>query len=1516
MSAQDRRTQNSTLRLALPIAILGGVIALQAGDAWCVAADLPSATAPLIDRGLQQPLVMARSLVGRGQFAEAVRSVQPLLTDRQNTLVFVDGRYIDAKVAANQLIASLPADARSLYEREFGGVARRELQDAESAGRLDRILAVAVAYRHTEAGRQALAAAAGLFFDGGQFVEAAAVARELLETPASQESAAAARLVAARLKLGQAAEARQWVERRRDFLSHRDIEIGGTKRRLDQWLLESIHQDEVAQGASRAGVSGGHPQMIAPGHFDRPSAQPLWIKRCESAGVAASLAQELIQRRVESGIAPVFHSVPLVIGQTLVVRRDDELAAYDLRGGATRWSIDIAPANSSSIESETLAERAFSGGPHSALSTDGEHVFTVVEDAVPYVRPDFALRGRRMHVELPSKNSLSAFELQGGKRLWQLAEIQPLAPAATAEQRDRDVDFLGPPLFCGGTLYVLGRTNEGANLLALDPADGSVRWGKSLAGFSGFETDGTAPFGPACIPVERDGLLICPTPEGIVIAVDLATRTCRWAYRAQPTEEPSGMPPRWGRRFPAVEARWLNAWRENLVRLDDRHCFFVSPRSSAIHALAIDSGRVLWTQSVAKGLFLGPIVDGRLLAISQYRALAFDAESGKLLWSSAIGLPTGRGFASQGRYLLPQLEGGMAAIDVESGVVDFPASGKAARLGNLVPLANAGAAAAVSQSHDQLALLPSLDGMRALAALNLRRHPADGGAERKVAQFAREAGDFENAERLYGKLLEAGASDKVSAVPPPRLQITRKVSPSDQEPIRGVQPQKSRAEMLLLEEDNREKLSIADQRALFDILIADIERTPQHCFQRSPQLLRVAAGDERRAFALRTVGKALAGQGERLLGLEALLELARVELPSQFEVDRGPKRLVAFDRQLAADLLDLLRACSPPERQQANLRIERALARARDQGDVGLFDRVFQRLRRTGLDRARLRTFEAALRPDSAFSQTQIELWEAATCGDAHRAAEAWRDLAEFSRSHGNLRQAALCYRRLAADFSDMRFDDGLRPTDLVAAAKDDRPFLREIEDAERDPWPATPPDAMPDSDSGSSAQFFHLPVETVPGSLCERLDVALDHQGDTLRFQGNGQPTYWDLRLPAENFRFRGIPFHRAWGVGPFVVVQAGTDLFGVTPLDEGGEPVPALLWHVDLFGPALASGRDFDIRFIPGALAIAGERILMTDRLGRPVARVGPVRPGYVCYQDRGSLVAIDPLSGRLLWRRTDVPAADLTAGDDSLILLVDRRSKRLQFLRALDGKTVAERTIATASDFRWLEGLDALTQASQSHRVQLSRINLLNGQAKWVQSFPADTQFVRLDARRYVAAEAGGTFHVLDAERGTVMATSHLPQVKHCVQVHVTGDERRFYLAFSGTFADARNFRANGQRDESRNPLVSGALCAVDRRSGRTLWNRSFLDGVFSLDQSRVAPMLVFSYRQYRRAGADDDDNEAAWPILHCIDKRTGRDVFKERFGSGQPAARTFAEVELGRHEVIVRCPDGSMRFRYSH
>ena len=94
-----------------------------------------------------------------------------------------------------------------------------------------------------------------------------------------------------------------------------------------------------------------------------------------------------------------------------------------------------------------------------------------------------------------------------------------------------------------------------------------------------------------------------------------------------------------------------------------------------------------------------------------------------------------------------------------------------------------------------------------------------------------------------------------------------------------------------------------------------------------------------------------------------------------------------------------------------------------------------------------------------------------------------------------------------------------------------------------------------------------------------------------------------------------------------------------------------------------------------------------------------------------------------------KTDVPSADLSAGDDSLILLADRRSNGFNSsgARRESGCRANE---CDGVRLRWLEGVDAVSQVVQAGRTLLSRIDLLNNRAKWTLSFPAETQFVRMD------------------------------------------------------------------------------------------------------------------------------------------------------------------------------------------
>jgi outer membrane protein assembly factor BamB len=1442
-----------------------------------------------IDRDLQQPFAEVRSLIERERFADAMRVLQPILNDPQNRLAFLNGRYIDAKVAANQLIGKFPPTALAAYEREFGKTAEDDLRRARAGGKVEDVLCVFSSYRNTVAGRHALAVAAGIFFDRGQFMEAAAASRELTQlSDAPDQPAATARLALAWTRMGHRQWAQQWIDSRRESLTNSQITVQGHPYRLDRWLDQLLHENQAAiPDAAKVSIAlaGGHPQSPMPDKALRPTTLSLWNKRLSGTGTSGALVDELIARRAASGIAPVFHGVPLVVGDTLVVRTVDELTAYDLQTGRTLWSHDVAPSgdvgggngfheSTMPLVTETLVDRLFAGAPHTAISADETRIFTVVED-VPPSTPMFTRR-RRFAVESPPKNSLVAYDRATGKRSWRLAEVE--APGAESASDTRDVDFLGPPLAHFGTLYVLARTEDAAHLLALDPARGKVRWSQSLAGFSGFESDSVSWSGPSCMPVECEGLLLCPTPDGLVIAVDLVTHSVRWAYRVEPVEEPARLPPRWGRAFGGAEARWLSTWRETSIRTDGERCYFISPRSPQVHVLSLKTGEVVWTRPVPGGLFLGPVAQGRLITVAKYRCSAWDAASGRALWNASIGLSSGRGLLIDGHYYLPCANGTAVDVDLQTGQPSPIVAAANELLGNLVAAPASAGIAAVAQSHEQLFVLPTFEAQRRGLTAKLDQPSDNVEVQNRLALLDREAGDFESAERRLEAIIAAPL---------------RKPAASGKQEMEAP-PARFRHELL-------------------ETLLAELEASPRRCDALADRLEH-NADSQQWARSLRTLALARRRAGQTQPAIDILLRLAKSELPQTLEVERSPTRVVAFDRQLRADLMDLLASCSLPTFREARSQLLKCLQEALNDGDVDTLRRVSERLGFADWGPALRQKIEAALRPDPGYLKEQLGLWEQAAHQDRQRSAESLRKLAQLYLAHDERKMSAACYRRLRDDLADVRFADGVAPGDLLIRARKDRRLAAEIELSSPDPWPTERPQVHNENNAGVGPNFFPLPMDCAAGSVFERMDVAIDREGKTLRFQGEPRATAWDLTLPVETQSFHGFPsLHRGWGMGQLLIVQDGGDLYGVTPLDDGGEANPRFLWHVDLLPAEEIASADISLPAGRGVAGLFTDRSSMIDHLGRPAAKVVAVQPGAICVLDRGSMTAYDPLSGRMLWRRTDALPAESGSGDESLIALLDRRSKRVEFLRTLDGKRVAERSLAAkGSELRWLEGREALIQSIDPKGLRVSRVDLLANDVKWTRLFATASLLVRLDARRYAVAEPDGTCHLLRAGTGASMATEKIAGTEHCLQLYSAGDERRFYIAFSKPYADSENLRANSQRDDSRSPMVNGMLCAFDRLSGRLLWSRRFDDGVFEMDQSRVAPALVFSYRRTEKG---DDEGGIPWPYLQAIDKRTGRDVYSARLANLQPAAHPFAQTDAARREFQVRVPEAVVHFEYA-
>jgi outer membrane protein assembly factor BamB len=228
---------------------------------------------------------------------------------------------------------------------------------------------------------------------------------------------------------------------------------------------------------------------------------------------------------------------------------------------------------------------------------------------------------------------VSAHALDNGGRIWR---------TDTSREDESAGAVGGGAAFADGVLYVASGL---ADVLALDPADGSIRWRVRI------------PSPARGAPAVAGGRIFVPTVENQLLALSIEDGRRLWTHRAQAiTTLPLGMP------TPAVEGEAVVAG-------------FATGELTALRAT---DGRVLWGESLGGvantsladivGITGYPVIDrGRVLASGLGNTtIAVDLRSGRRLWERAFG--SGVGPAAVGDWVFAVTRGGDAlALGREDG---------------------------------------------------------------------------------------------------------------------------------------------------------------------------------------------------------------------------------------------------------------------------------------------------------------------------------------------------------------------------------------------------------------------------------------------------------------------------------------------------------------------------------------------------------------------------------------------------------------------------------------------------------------------------------------------------------------------------------------------------------------------------------------------------------------------------------------------------------------------------------
>ncbi len=558
---------------------------------------------------------------------------------------------------AQRRIAALPEPGLRAYRFVHDGEAAALLAQAVAQHDAALLRTVVDRFLLAAAGDEAAVTLADWLIDGGRFTEAANMLQWLQAVYPDSDLPAwllEARLAVCRGYLGQPEQAGELLARAEAALPP------GSDRARVQERLAQLHRwlaSGIADGAGTRPPGSRVPpvQIDFPPELDWRVGLPV-----ELPGEGLSSLQ---QQAEERELLPVGETA--TDGRVLLAKGGSTLLAIDVETFTPRWE--------SASSTAAMEEPGRASGAGLIITTDRRPVGDAESDPLfvslfmdgvgsqvgvaeglaltiewprgaptptrlwgPDGRP--AARGMRYDTMGASPNRLAAYELATGRLAW-------ASDAASDEGLLAGVQFLSVPVAAGEHLLGVCRVADDLYAVLLDPATGRLVKHLYLCGTGGGPFNALYPNTP-CVAA---GLAYVPTGRGVLVAIDLADHTVRWASRYDPVAvKTSGTS--WQPSPPLALADGVLLAPEDA---DQLFCF--DPTTGEIR-WAVPRGRMMYVLA-ASG-------DRVWLAGEEVRAL--DAATGEEVWAAPAGRPTGRGVLAGDTLYLPT-QGGLVALAADTG---------------------------------------------------------------------------------------------------------------------------------------------------------------------------------------------------------------------------------------------------------------------------------------------------------------------------------------------------------------------------------------------------------------------------------------------------------------------------------------------------------------------------------------------------------------------------------------------------------------------------------------------------------------------------------------------------------------------------------------------------------------------------------------------------------------------------------------------------------------------------------
>lgn len=1460
----------------------------------------------------------ANTRISSGDWKGAIEILQRLLDSPENSVFREpDGEFISIRTEAHRLIGTAPAETLRQYRQEYGGLAKRMLDEAEELNDPQRTAAVVSRFFHTPAGYEAADKVGTMHLDRGEFVSASYWFSRLLETDAAVTSTEPwkAKASIAFKKVGQQKSKRVWGEL---ATAENEIQplIGGEKRSLQDWLTSvdertpwnvAVQEDwNIMYGSPSRNTHavGGEPLLI-----------PRWAHGSTATNRILTQLENLVDDLTSSKRATIPAFVPITVDGKIVYRTFKGIAVVDVSTGKLLWESaeEFSPEqiltgspvqpevftqnfvqvrsnysqySGGGSDSHPLTSLLYRNGNYGTVSSDGVRVYSVTHNALlssnqpGYYYGFDPAQNDTLRRDWTS-NRITAYDLKTGRVRWVIGGREmnePFDPPLAG------TFFFGAPVPADGLLYVIGEKSSEIRLIAIDPSTGEQAWSQLIAYAEAKIDKDLGRRWWTAQPAVGNGVIVCPTTVGWLVAVDRISHEVLWANRySKPKKERRSY--NRNRGVAMTSTGTLNSrWSPSAPIISGNRVVYTPTEEERLFCLNLITGEPEWADSRPRGDGLYPvgIFDDTIVLVGKDAVSAVSMKNGTVAWthpyagSDELGLPSGRAIIVDENLLLPFQSGQLWMMKLDQTpeqrkITKFFVNNDDLRLGNLL-------------LYQGMLLSQTPFGI--------------------TAYEQREAVEQEIARRIAADASDPWATLKRAEIEFSKREYDKTIGLVRQAPLESI---------------NDAELVKKRQHLLKSCLVAVVsnELTARDAeFAELGELVKDRPATDTDLYE-RLAGERFLARKKYEKAFTHFLEMAKAGSKSLVKAVRDDNLEIRTDIWLQRRLMHVWNLASDEMKQRFEAQIAEEINSGITNNDAKAIEFAIRTYRFHPLVGKAIAARAAIAGANDDYATAEAMYMELMRSGSESEAASATLELAKLLAKLGYQEDARHYYMQAQSRYGAVQLADRGTVSEITLKAMDD--LSRRNLPTFLDAWQNLEFEVRRTGTNYQSNTVTPANVRWSDVPFWDKHRVAYSSQTKRLEIVDTEENRIWSLPLRSRNGFSQGqfVPVHPLGH--RFIVLHQGA-------LQCLSMPEKKVVWShaVDLSTSSSAYMRTPSYQNqsqMPKARHASGS--LSVTRNTNRDGLLAMSSSNVVCYHGRRRVIALDAHSGDVIWIRNRVPRNSVVFGDEQYMFIVPPDRNKSMCLKSIDGSSVEVKDLPTKLSKAIANiGHKLVTIENQTSTGLLglskpgTKITLLDpikDKTAWKVSLNRESYISLIDGHKLVSVDPERNASLVDLVTGKQTKFGNIPEsaMKSVTEMYSLDDKENVYLfinkrtrGYSSSYLSLRSIR-----------MRNGSVVALNKDSGKVAWTwdvaskhkevgKNFSTHLL-LDHIDKSPLLLFASRR----GIHKENVYYNLVSILAVDKKTGKVVLDHRAATNN----SFRSVVFNMAEKYIDLSSYNERYR---